>query len=131
MHILNESRGSTLEVVISRMKALALGVRFLLVSATVPNIRDIAEWVGNSLKGIGLPASVYEVRYSVMSANCLTHMLSSCLVWGRISPLQNYTPCNGLSEEESERFSVLPHFRLQALSYHSAARKRKTNVNIL
>ncbi|KAF9495867.1 P-loop containing nucleoside triphosphate hydrolase protein [Pleurotus eryngii] len=48
VHILNEPRGSTLEVVVSRMKRNGTEVRFLLVSATVPNIRDIASWIGNS-----------------------------------------------------------------------------------
>ncbi|KAJ7827539.1 hypothetical protein B0H14DRAFT_2814688 [Mycena olivaceomarginata] len=47
VHILNESRGSTLEVVISRMKTRGSAVRFVLVSATVPNIKDIAAWIGN------------------------------------------------------------------------------------
>ncbi|KAJ7461495.1 Sec63 Brl domain-containing protein [Mycena latifolia] len=47
VHILNESRGSTLEVVISRMKTRGSAVRFVLVSATVPNIQDIASWIGN------------------------------------------------------------------------------------
>ncbi|KAJ6502143.1 Sec63 Brl domain-containing protein [Mycena sanguinolenta] len=47
VHILNESRGSTLEVVISRMKTRGSAVRFVLVSATVPNIHDIAAWIGN------------------------------------------------------------------------------------
>ncbi|KAK7038046.1 ATP-dependent DNA helicase MER3 [Favolaschia claudopus] len=47
VHILNESRGSTLEVVISRMKRRGSAVRFVLVSATVPNIKDIASWIGN------------------------------------------------------------------------------------
>ncbi|KAF8205795.1 hypothetical protein K438DRAFT_2014648 [Mycena galopus ATCC 62051] len=47
VHILNESRGSTLEVVVSRMKTRGSAVRFVLVSATVPNIQDIASWIGN------------------------------------------------------------------------------------
>ncbi|KAF7337998.1 ATP-dependent DNA helicase MER3 [Mycena venus] len=47
VHILNETRGSTLEVVISRMKTRGSAVRFVLVSATVPNIQDIAFWIGN------------------------------------------------------------------------------------
>lgn len=51
VHILNESRGSTLEVVISRMKARGKSVRFLLVSATVPNIGDVAAWIGNEPSG--------------------------------------------------------------------------------
>jgi ATP-dependent DNA helicase HFM1/MER3 len=47
VHFLNESRGSTMEVVISRMKTRGSAVRFVLVSATVPNIQDIALWIGN------------------------------------------------------------------------------------
>ncbi|KAH8117083.1 P-loop containing nucleoside triphosphate hydrolase protein [Phellopilus nigrolimitatus] len=60
VHILNESRGSTLEVVISRMKARGLDIRLLLVSATVPNIRDIADWVGNPSIDSKASATVYE-----------------------------------------------------------------------
>ncbi|KAK0441977.1 Sec63 Brl domain-containing protein [Armillaria borealis] len=59
VHILNESRGSTLEVVISRMKLRGSGVRFVLVSATVPNIQDIASWIG-SVRCDGGPAKVFE-----------------------------------------------------------------------
>ncbi|ETW86191.1 hypothetical protein HETIRDRAFT_235038, partial [Heterobasidion irregulare TC 32-1] len=47
VHILNESRGSTLEVVMSRMKTRGSAVRFICVSATVPNIEDIASWIGD------------------------------------------------------------------------------------
>lgn len=45
------------------MKSLGLGVRFLLVSATVPNICDIADWVGNPFEGTGFPAAVFEVSF--------------------------------------------------------------------
>ncbi|KAL6301584.1 P-loop containing nucleoside triphosphate hydrolase protein [Sparassis latifolia] len=51
VHILNESRGSTLEVIISRMKTRGSSVRFIVVSATVPNIEDVASWIGNGLPG--------------------------------------------------------------------------------
>ncbi|KAJ3016305.1 Sec63 [Thoreauomyces humboldtii] len=60
-HMLNEAtRGATLEVVISRMKTVSLElqrdktrhltqrtkvIRFLALSATAPNIEDIAEWL--------------------------------------------------------------------------------------
>ncbi|KAH6918431.1 Sec63 Brl domain-containing protein [Coprinopsis sp. MPI-PUGE-AT-0042] len=50
VHVLGESRGSTLEVVVSRMKMRGSKTRFILVSATVPNIDDIAAWIGNSAK---------------------------------------------------------------------------------
>ncbi|KZT02310.1 P-loop containing nucleoside triphosphate hydrolase protein [Laetiporus sulphureus 93-53] len=47
VQILNEHRGSTLEVVISRMKIRGSSVRFVVVSATVPNIEDVASWISN------------------------------------------------------------------------------------
>ncbi|KAH9950191.1 P-loop containing nucleoside triphosphate hydrolase protein [Amylocystis lapponica] len=49
VHILNESRGSTLEVIMSRMKTRGSSVRFVVVSATVPNIEDVAHWIGNGV----------------------------------------------------------------------------------
>jgi ATP-dependent DNA helicase HFM1/MER3 len=39
-------RGATLEVVVSRMKTLGTNTRFIAVSATVPNVNDVAEWLG-------------------------------------------------------------------------------------
>ncbi|KAH9966525.1 P-loop containing nucleoside triphosphate hydrolase protein [Russula dissimulans] len=47
VHILNESRGSTLEVVVCRMKSRGSAVRFVAVSATVPNIDDVAHWIAS------------------------------------------------------------------------------------
>ncbi|KAH9005003.1 P-loop containing nucleoside triphosphate hydrolase protein [Lactarius hatsudake] len=47
VHILNELRGSTLEVVVSRMKTRGTAVRFVAVSATVPNIDDVAHWISS------------------------------------------------------------------------------------
>ncbi|KAG5647300.1 hypothetical protein DXG03_000837 [Asterophora parasitica] len=58
VHILNESRGSTLEVVVSRMKTRGSAVRFVLVSATVPNIEDIASWIASSNRP-QVPAKVF------------------------------------------------------------------------
>lgn len=59
IHVLNESRGSTLEVVISRMKTRGAAVRFVLVSATVPNIEDVATWIGTN-GSLSKPATVLE-----------------------------------------------------------------------
>ncbi|KAI9460032.1 P-loop containing nucleoside triphosphate hydrolase protein [Russula earlei] len=47
VHILNELRGSTLEVVVCRMKKRGSAVRFVAVSATVPNIDDVAHWIAS------------------------------------------------------------------------------------
>ncbi|KAI4104557.1 MAG: hypothetical protein LQ339_003860 [Xanthoria mediterranea] len=46
VHILNETRGACLEAVVSRMKSVGSNVRFLALSATVPNSDDIATWLG-------------------------------------------------------------------------------------
>ena len=40
--MLKEKRGAILEVVVSRMKQLGSQLRFLALSATVPNIDDVA-----------------------------------------------------------------------------------------
>ncbi|WWD17037.1 hypothetical protein CI109_101474 [Kwoniella shandongensis] len=45
VHILRENRGATLEVFVARMRA-EMRVRFVALSATVPNIDDIARWLG-------------------------------------------------------------------------------------
>ncbi|KAG1778474.1 hypothetical protein EV702DRAFT_154436 [Suillus placidus] len=60
VHILNESRGSTLEVVVSRMKARGSDVRFLLVSATVPNIEDVASWIGSNHASSDHPGQIFQ-----------------------------------------------------------------------
>ncbi|XP_040000435.1 probable ATP-dependent DNA helicase HFM1 [Xiphias gladius] len=59
VHVVKDTtRGATLEVVVSRMKAVhtyraaqnpdaGLSMRFVAVSATIPNISDIADWLSN------------------------------------------------------------------------------------
>lgn len=48
VHILNDDRGAVLEVVVSRMKSIGTDVRFVALSATVPNFHDVAAWLGKS-----------------------------------------------------------------------------------
>ncbi|KAK6344132.1 Sec63 [Orbilia brochopaga] len=56
VHILKEDRGATLEVVVSRMKTIGSGVRFVALSATVPNSRDIATWLAKDCDHPSVPA---------------------------------------------------------------------------
>lgn len=56
VHMLKEDRGATLEAVVSRMKSLDSEVRFVALSATVPNFQDIALWLGRSSMNTCLPA---------------------------------------------------------------------------
>ncbi|KAI8329335.1 Sec63 Brl domain-containing protein [Chlamydoabsidia padenii] len=48
IHILKENRGAILEVCVSRMKYMDHNMRFVAVSATVPNLGDITAWLGAS-----------------------------------------------------------------------------------
>ncbi|KAL1600412.1 ATP-dependent DNA helicase MER3 [Paraconiothyrium brasiliense] len=48
VHLLKEDRGATLEVIVSRMKSIGTGVRFVALSATVPNFHDVADWLGKT-----------------------------------------------------------------------------------
>ena len=57
VHIVKENRGATLEAVVSRMKAVAEDIRFIALSATVPNSDDIAEWLGRDSSHQGVPAA--------------------------------------------------------------------------
>ena len=56
VHILKESRGATLEAVVSRMKSVGSDIRFVALSATVPNFEDVAVWLGKDQDNQDLPA---------------------------------------------------------------------------
>ncbi|XP_064621106.1 probable ATP-dependent DNA helicase HFM1 [Lineus longissimus] len=68
IHMLHDdTRGATMEAVVSRMKTVQaafdrsssglLQMRFVAVSATVPNVQDIAEWLGTK----DVPAEYYRM----------------------------------------------------------------------
>ena len=49
VHLLNDdSRGHVLEAVLCRMKTLRYVARYVAVSATFPNIKDVAFWLGGN-----------------------------------------------------------------------------------
>ncbi|XP_063936553.1 DExH-box ATP-dependent RNA helicase DExH17 isoform X2 [Daucus carota subsp. sativus] len=62
VHLLNDPRGAALEAIVSRLKMISCNpemkssvlahVRFLSVSATIPNIEDVAEWLMVPVQGI-------------------------------------------------------------------------------
>lgn len=56
VHILGDRRGATLEAVVSRMKSVGSNVRFVALSATVPNSNDIATWLGKDSTTQHMPA---------------------------------------------------------------------------
>jgi ATP-dependent DNA helicase HFM1/MER3 len=56
VHILKEDRGATLEAIVSRMKSVGCDIRFVALSATVPNSQDIATWLGKDSVTPYIPA---------------------------------------------------------------------------
>ncbi|OAE22601.1 hypothetical protein AXG93_777s1080 [Marchantia polymorpha subsp. ruderalis] len=79
VHLLNDTRGAALEAIVSRIKMLARNhdlkgspisqIRFVAVSATIPNIEDLAEWLlvpakavkrfGEEMRPVKLSTRVY------------------------------------------------------------------------
>ncbi|WWC73232.1 uncharacterized protein I206_107198 [Kwoniella pini CBS 10737] len=59
VHILHETRGATLEVVMSRITQKAPNVRVIALSATVPNIDDVARWIGRRESQYELSSGIY------------------------------------------------------------------------
>lgn len=57
VHMLKEDRGATLEAVVSRMKSVGSDVRFIALSATIPNFADVATWLGRDTMNPDQPAS--------------------------------------------------------------------------
>ncbi|CAA7271574.1 unnamed protein product [Cyclocybe aegerita] len=74
VHILNEKRGSTLEVVTSRMKLRGTSTRFILVSATVPNIHDVAQWIGSGFNN-NESARVFEFGDDFRPCKLIRHVV--------------------------------------------------------
>ncbi|KDN42996.1 P-loop containing nucleoside triphosphate hydrolase protein [Tilletiaria anomala UBC 951] len=47
VHMLRDARGPRLEAVVARVKVHGNSVRIIALSATVPNVQDVADWIGN------------------------------------------------------------------------------------
>ena len=102
VHILNESRGSTLEVVVCRMKARGSAVRFVAVSATVPNIDDVAHWIASRFSDGA--AATFQVSWQ---SHCSLTYVHRCTVRRRIPTLSALAFRIRLSKkQEPERFFV-------------------------
>ncbi|KAL0463525.1 UNVERIFIED_CONTAM: DExH-box ATP-dependent RNA helicase DExH17 [Sesamum latifolium] len=101
VHLLNDPRGAALEAIVSRIKILSrnpemqsspLSLVFLAVSATIPNINDLAEWLlapaqgvkrfGEEMRPVKLTTKVLMSKSSVFSDNELYVLI--------IQRLQNY-----------------------------------------
>jgi Lhr-like helicase len=83
IHLINDHRGPTLEVIIVRMKIICPQVRIVAVSATIPNIDELGQWIGQSWsKGGNL--------YFPLGVNCSQFQRRLC-------PLaRNFAPFNSI-----------------------------------
>jgi Superfamily II helicase len=79
VHILKETRGATLEAVVSRMKNIGSNVRFVALSATVPNSEDIATWLGKDATNQHVPAHREKFRRGVSSRHAEEGCLWVCV----------------------------------------------------
>lgn len=55
IHTIKEKRGASLEVILTRMNTMCQNIRFVALSATVPNIEDLALWLKTNNE---LPANI-------------------------------------------------------------------------
>lgn len=92
VHLLNDDRGATLEVVITRMKLLP-SLRVIAVSATAPNLEDLGRWLGHDSTGGRTPVG----NVSHCEGSAIT------LAFGEeYRPVKLETHCYGFTQHENE-----------------------------
>jgi ATP-dependent DNA helicase HFM1/MER3 len=72
---------------VARMKFHREGLRVIMVSATVPNIEDVASWVGNCA-GDG-PAAVFQVSERIVVSRHIPIDVDCMVVWGGVQEVLN------------------------------------------
>ena len=113
VHLLNDNRGSTLEVCLTRTKIRAES-RFVLVSATAPNVVDIANWIG-ARDGLR-PAIVKQVR-SLVGSNPTQSYHCPCSLAKSSDPASSAVLSVLILEEISTRFSSKEHCKRSSSVY--------------
>ena len=126
VHLLNDNRGSTLEVCLTRTKIRAES-RFVLVSATAPNVVDIANWIG--ARDGRRPALVKQVRSLV--GRIPLNVTIVLAVWRGVPALQAqpYRLC--LPSKRSQRVSIPRDIASEAIRITPTTRSRETCPRLL
>jgi hypothetical protein len=125
VHILNELRGSTLEVVVCRMKARGTAVRFVAVSATVPNIDDVAYWIASRYSNGA--AATFQVPWR---SHCSRMWVDYSTVRRSIPALPALTFRLRISKgQESERFFVFAIPELSTLLTSSTTLCQQADIS--
>lgn len=74
VHMLKDSRGAVLEAIVSRMKTRGDNIRIVAASATVPNSKDVAEWLGKDHTNQDMPAHREEFGESFRPVQLIKHV---------------------------------------------------------
>ncbi|SSD60839.1 related to ATP-dependent DNA helicase MER3 [Saccharomycodes ludwigii] len=75
IHMIKENRGATLEIVLTRMNTLCSSIRIVAVSATIPNVVDISEWLKTG-GAQGKPAKILSFDDSYRQVEISKHILT-------------------------------------------------------
>nr|WJN24856.1 meiosis specific DNA helicase [Pseudozyma thailandica] len=116
VHILNESqRGARLEVVVTRIKNRGQPVRFVAVSATVPNLEDVALWIGSNSAFQQLSRTTQEPNEQSAEMFQFGEAYRPC-------PLQKHVYGYPKAKDEFAFQAYLNHKLLELVETHAAGR---------
>lgn len=76
VHFLRERRGATLEVILTRMNMFCENLRIIAVSATIPNVEDVAEWLKSRSSGNPAKVLAFDDTYRQVSLEKWVYGLS-------------------------------------------------------
>lgn len=94
VHFIRETRGTSLEVVITRMLTLSLNLRTIALSATVPNIHDVSKWLSkaNTENAENIHTLIYDDNYRAVTLKKTVYGYKTA---GSINPFQLESFYNG------------------------------------
>lgn len=118
VHILKESRGATLEAVVSRMKSGGSNIRFVALSATLPNSEDVAQWLGRDAMRPELLA-----RWETFGEEFRPVQLQK-VVYGFSGKANDFSFDNMLEAKSG----LSPCSAVTAIDQHSGCQKRLLNI---
>ncbi len=123
IHVLGESRGATIEVIVSRMKTYDQqnrnNLRFIAISATIPNINDVSPFLLGFEAYLGLPLTPRSICRSPngLAAEAQPPFSSNQLALARASTNVSEKKLDNRRIDES--FRPIP-IRKHVIGYHTS-----------
>ncbi|KAI8582531.1 hypothetical protein K450DRAFT_269277 [Umbelopsis ramanniana AG] len=94
VHLVGQTRGATLEACISRMKMAVSNQRIIALSATVPNIQDVARWLNAKPLCFGeeyRPVKLSRHVYGIHDSGGNPFMFEKKLEWKLVDMIQKHS----------------------------------------